>query len=144
MLKQELVNEARTWINTPYKHQGRIKGKSCDCGGLVIGVMSNVLGYDSDTIYGKRYARNFENWKLKEYMDNHDLFIPKQAKDMEIGDVLLCSISIHPSHVGILSDYDERNFGIIHCYTTIGRVVEHRFNSMWLSKVVRIYEINTK
>lgn len=141
MLRQRLVDEARTWINTPYRHQGRIKGKACDCGGLIIGTIVNVLEYDSDYIYGKRYGRSPDNWNLENYLNDHELFINKQMKDLDIGDLVLCSLNFVPMHVGMISDYDNNHFGIIHCYTTIGKVVEHRFNSMWRSKVVNIYKI---
>ena len=34
----DVVKEARTWIGTPFVHQGRTKGLACDCLGLMIGV----------------------------------------------------------------------------------------------------------
>lgn len=33
-----IVAAARSWIGTPYRHQGRLKGVGCDCLGLLIGV----------------------------------------------------------------------------------------------------------
>ncbi len=33
-----VVEEALSWLGTPYRHQGSCKGIGCDCVGLVIGV----------------------------------------------------------------------------------------------------------
>jgi hypothetical protein len=32
------IAQARTWIGTPFHHQGRLKGVGCDCLGLIVGV----------------------------------------------------------------------------------------------------------
>jgi len=42
-LRHDIVNEAITWLNTPYQHQGRIKANTTfkggvDCGGLIIAI----------------------------------------------------------------------------------------------------------
>ncbi len=34
----DVVRTARTWLGTPYHHQGRLKGVGVDCAGLLIGV----------------------------------------------------------------------------------------------------------
>jgi NlpC/P60 family putative phage cell wall peptidase len=39
-----IVAEARSWIGTPYRHQGSLKGIGCDCLGLVRGVWRAVIG----------------------------------------------------------------------------------------------------
>ena len=36
-MRDSIVAEARTWLDTPYLHQGRRKGHGVDCLGLVIG-----------------------------------------------------------------------------------------------------------
>jgi hypothetical protein len=33
-----VVAEARAWVSTPFRHQGRLKGVAVDCVGLIIGV----------------------------------------------------------------------------------------------------------
>lgn len=33
-----MIETARGWIGTPYKHQGQRKGVACDCKGLICGV----------------------------------------------------------------------------------------------------------
>jgi NlpC/P60 family putative phage cell wall peptidase len=36
--REEVVQEAQTWLGTPYHHQGRIKGAGVDCAMLLIEV----------------------------------------------------------------------------------------------------------
>lgn len=39
-----IVEAARGWIGTPYRHQARCKGAGCDCLGLLLGVWREVRG----------------------------------------------------------------------------------------------------
>lgn len=43
-LADRVVATARTWIGTPYRHQGSRKGVGCDCLGLVLGVWREIYG----------------------------------------------------------------------------------------------------
>ncbi|MCO5129839.1 MAG: NlpC/P60 family protein [Xanthobacteraceae bacterium] len=43
-----LVNEARAWIGTPYRHQASVKGVGCDCLGLVRGVWRGLIGREPE------------------------------------------------------------------------------------------------
>lgn len=42
--RQQLVDEARTWLWTPYQHRGRVKGVGVDCGGLIYEVYGKWFG----------------------------------------------------------------------------------------------------
>ena len=37
-----ICQQARTWLGTPFKHQGRVKGVGVDCLGLLIGVAQEL------------------------------------------------------------------------------------------------------
>ena len=39
-----IVETARSWIGTPYRHQASLKGVGCDCLGLVRGVWREIYG----------------------------------------------------------------------------------------------------
>jgi NlpC/P60 family putative phage cell wall peptidase len=39
-----VVQAARLWIGTPYRHQASLKGAGCDCLGLILGVWREVHG----------------------------------------------------------------------------------------------------
>ena len=45
MSVQNLVIEiAKSWLGTPYRHQGSLKGVGCDCLGLVRGIWRELYG----------------------------------------------------------------------------------------------------
>lgn len=43
-----IVAEARSWIGTPYRHQGSVKGAGCDCLGLIRGVWRAIYGSEPE------------------------------------------------------------------------------------------------
>jgi NlpC/P60 family putative phage cell wall peptidase len=45
----QIVQIARTFIGTPYRHQGAAKGAGCDCLGLIRGVWRELYGTDAPT-----------------------------------------------------------------------------------------------
>ncbi len=50
----EILAAARTWLGTPWRHQGRLKDAAVDCGGLILGVGNELRLLDFDTrAYGR-------------------------------------------------------------------------------------------
>lgn len=48
LTRAALVTETRSWIGTPYRHQGSLKGIGCDCLGLVRGVWRVCVGREPE------------------------------------------------------------------------------------------------
>ena len=46
---EKVVNAARGWIGTPYRHQASLKGVGCDCLGLLRGVWRELYGPEPET-----------------------------------------------------------------------------------------------
>lgn len=42
--RRAVLDEAHSWIGTPYRHQASVKGAGCDCLGLVRGVWRALYG----------------------------------------------------------------------------------------------------
>jgi hypothetical protein len=51
LTRMDVVREAREWLNTPFKHQGALKGVACDCIGLIkaIGMQHGLMDYDPNS-----------------------------------------------------------------------------------------------
>lgn len=43
-----VLAEAATWLGTPYRHQGTMKGVGCDCLGLIRGIWRAVYGREPE------------------------------------------------------------------------------------------------
>lgn len=127
---QDIVNEAREWIGTPFHHQGRQKGLGVDCVGLVqqIAVKFNLINYDRRD-YGREPAKGL----LKKELENHLESVDK----LSAGVILLMRFGREPQHVAI---YTEKNT-IIHSYASVGKCVEHRLDDKWKKRIVKMYKI---
>lgn len=143
-IRNEIVLQAREWLGTPFVHQGRLKNEGCDCLGLIMGVASE-LGLKINNIpiseYDeKNYPRVPDGKKLQEKLS--EILFKKEKFNAKAGDIFLMNFGGNPQHMGIFSDYNNSPaLAIIHCYSQVGKVVEHRLNDFWFSKIEQIYSI---
>ncbi len=109
-----MVAEALSWVGTPYRHQGRLKGIGCDCLGLVLGVWRAVYGaaLEQPGPYAPDWAEAGGEERLIAGMRRH--FIEKSQAEMAAGDVLVFRWRPHlpAKHAGILIEYDR----FVHAY----------------------------
>lgn len=146
--RSKVVAEARSWIGTAYLHQAELKGVGVDCGGLIRGV-SVALGLIPENYkqmmpaeihgYGRRPDGDLGR-------DLCDLYWNRIEPDsVQPADLVLCSYGKvgMPHHVGIIADYQGGGLSIIHALGPRGpkRVVEHRFDSVWRSRVIAAYSM---
>lgn len=129
MKRQDIVDEARTWIGTPWHHLGRVKGAGCDCIGLVVGV-ANALGIpveDSDR-YPRHHAGN--QFELEVFRQT-DGVNPRMLKP---GDLILMKFDKESNHIAIVTE-TEPYIKIIHAYAVARKVVEHSFDDTFRQKM---------
>lgn len=131
--KKDIVNLAREYINTPFRHQGRLKGVGVDCAGLCINVMKEL---DYEIIDVKAYDR-IPNGNLFDKIVNANLN-RKDLKDIEEGDFLTFNFDQDPQHIAIVSNVEP--LAIIHAYQKSGKVVEHFADNFWKSRIVAAFE----
>lgn len=129
MTQDELLTYARTLIGTKFRHHGRIPGLALDCAGVVVSIAKEFqLNYEDKTGYGP----NPSNGLLEEALDTQPCLM--RVNDMQPGDVLLMHFGGEPRHLAIYAGET-----IIHGYSDVGQVCEHRFSSLWRAKVTAIY-----
>ena len=129
----DIVDKAREYIGTPYKHQGRLKGVGVDCIGLVICVAKELglSAYDT-TDYGRIPQRDFLLHESRKNM--HEI----SYGDIEPGDVILFEfIKGYPQHFAIYAG----NEYIIHSYESNESVVEHRMCGAWKRRIAGVFRI---
>src|SRR5260370_41141523 len=98
--RNQIIAKTREWLGTPFRHQGRIKGKGVDCAGLVLSVAQELgvaLPYDE---YLKYDAYPTDDTVLRECR--------KQFREIPITDIrpgdILCMRTPVPCHVGMVTD----------------------------------------
>lgn len=131
MIASDVIDAARQMVGTPFRHQGRIPGVALDCAGLVVAV-ARQLGLDPQT--PEDYGRTPANGLLEATLDGEPCLQRIYPVDRQPGDILLMRFSREPQHVAILASDT-----IIHSYSAVGRVVEHRIDAQWESRIVRVY-----
>lgn len=105
-VEKKLVEEAMSWMGTPYRYAGSEKGKGTDCSGLVLRVYEDVAG--------AKLPRNSR--KQAEYCRQ------LKKKDVKAGDLVFFATGKDASvisHVGIMID-DER---FVHASTKKGVII---------------------
>jgi cell wall-associated NlpC family hydrolase len=105
---EAILAAARSWLGTPWRHQGRLKGIGVDCGGLIIGVGRELGLLDFDT---QAYGRIPDGRKLRKICVEH--LLAKPVTDVEPSDVLLMRVTRHPQHLAIVGGRSEP-FSLIH------------------------------
>lgn len=144
---EEIVEVARTWIGTPYHHQGATRQAGCDCLGLVRGVFFDLHAfhpelppaytpawgeYGKDELMLEAAQRNLVQVSVAE--KGHVLPIAQQRWD--VGDVLLfrARIGAVAKHCGIVSGEDM----MIHSYSGIG--VRETNIGVWGSRTAGVFK----
>lgn len=125
--REEVVSEARSWLGTPYRDKGRVRGRAVDCLGVVIGVAKGLgLSEFDTTLYGMVPRRKMMGALLREHMRE----IP--ITEAGPGDIVWIAWHRAPQHLAILTDV-----GMLHAYHdgTEDRVVEHPIDSSHRARI---------
>ena len=87
--RARIVEEARSWIGTPYHHQASLKQVGCDCLGLVRGVWREVYGCEPEAVpaYTPHWAEAGRREQLLEAASRHLELLPVDG--ISAGDLLV-------------------------------------------------------
>jgi len=132
--RSALLEEARSWIGTPYQHQASAKGAGCDCLGLVRGVWRALYGAEPELTpaYTPDWAERQGAETLLQAAQRHLTEVVIAAP----GDVVLFRMDARSpiKHAAILDQDDH----IIHAYW--GRaVVRSRFAPWWRARAAAAF-----
>lgn len=139
---EDLIKDARSWIGTSYKHQGRVKKNlsnlgGCDCLGLIMGLKLKT----KDNFWLKEFDLQDYPKKLSSniMLETLDLYLNRVTNnELQIGNIILIKLGAWPQHLAIVSKL-EPNICIIHSYLQARSVVEQHLSVEWLSSIVAVY-----
>lgn len=117
-MQERVVEIAREWIGTPYRHQASVKGAGTDCLGLIRGVWRTMFGAEPETIPG--YSPDWSEPSGEERLWTAAMrhLVPKDwPHSPEPGDVLLFRMreGSVAKHLGIFS-FSDGVPSVIHAY----------------------------
>lgn len=133
-----VVATARTYLNTPFHHQARLKGVGIDCVGLII-CTAKELGLVPPTFDVKGYPAVPDGHSFMHLVQKYMVEIDRV--DAQQGDVMVMRYDADPQHMAFLSPHRHGNLGIIHAASNEGRVIETRLMFSEYMKFVGTFRI---
>ncbi|QJF51498.1 peptidase [Roseobacter ponti] len=139
-LSDFVVNEARSWVGTPYVHQSSFRGAGTDCLGLLRGIWRARYGAEPEAV--PAYSLDWSETRGEEELWRAALrhLVPKAMGEEAPGDVMLFRMRTGAvaKHLGITGRTDA-NASFIHAYSRFG-VIESPFSLPWRRRVVARFE----
>ena len=137
MSRQLIVQEARRWIGTPYRHQASLMGVGTDCLGLVRGVWRHAYGFDAEKppAYSADWAEASGRETLISAADRHLVRIATESK--QPGDLLLFRFRRHlpAKHAAILATSNT----MVHAVEGAS-AVEVSLSAWWLRRLAAVFQ----
>ena len=119
MQKNQLaVEEALTWLGTPYHHQGRVKGVGVDCATLLCEVYEKVGLMDH--LDPRPYPPDWHMHQLGQRYLEHVLSVCYEVDEPQPGDIVLYHFGKCISHGAIVVEWPT----IIHSYIHQGVILQ--------------------
>lgn len=144
--QQQVVDCARSYLDTPFSHAGRSKGKAMDCVGLPLMIAGDlgVLDTSGLPIHGNMYTAYTPQPVNNIVLDLCRKHLVRVAvPNKQPGDVLVIRIfgstQGTPCHVGIYTGVVNGRPNILHAYTGVGRVCEHPIDPKWERFIVAAF-----
>ena len=135
--RRDIVQAARNWIGTPYRHQGRGRA-GLDCVGLLVEV-ANDMGHPVDA--PTAYSNQPQGWQLLVPCDAQ-LWKPARQDRIIPGDLAVFNgwSPNEPQHFAFIG-HSPHGMTIIHSFSKFARVLEQPWNRLWEKKFHGLYNL---
>jgi NlpC/P60 family putative phage cell wall peptidase len=136
----EIVEKARAWIGTPYRHQASCRGAGTDCLGLLRGIWREVLGPEPEAVpnYTPDWSEPSRSEDMLAAAGRH--LVAVDAAAAAPGDVVVLRMREGgvAKHVGILARAPRGHATLIHAYSGHG-VVESPLTPAWSRRIAGVF-----
>ena len=133
----EAVAEALTWLNTPYHHQGRMKGVGVDCGTLICEVFEKVGLMDH--LDPRPYPMDWHLHQMGQRYLEHVKSVCNEVTDgdPQPGDIVLYHFGHCISHGAIVVEWPT----IIHSYLGTGVILQDGRKGSLAKRIAGFYRM---
>lgn len=128
MTGEDIVREARSWLDVRYAHQGRSR-EGIDCIGLPVCVRRSLGLPDMDVV---GYSRASTGSEMLDYCKAH--MVEVDRSQIQPGD-LLVQMAGTVRHMAIVGDYPFGGLSIIHAWMPNRKVAECRLDDEFMRTV---------
>lgn len=128
MTREEFVFTVRSFLNTPFRHQGRLPGHALDCAGLVV-CAAQACGHAmrDQTGYSAVPHADLFTAAVAEHCDRIE------SVDILPGDLMTFAFTREPQHVAVVTQFDPVR--IAHAWQDVGKVVETDLDDYWARRL---------
>lgn len=128
-LRAALVANARTYVGTRYRHQGRTRAHGLDCLGLLVASAQDFQFDFTLNVEDGSYSMDPDGYYLQERLSQEMIALPSWRAALP-GDVLVMRWHVErpPQHVGIVSSIGPDNLICVHASRHVRQVVETRWD----------------
>jgi cell wall-associated NlpC family hydrolase len=130
-MRAKFITAVRSYIDTPFHHQGRLPQVGLDCAGVIV-CAARECGIAIDDQQG--YARTPANGMLEQAVIAHCDRI--QLVEVVSGDIMLFRFLKEPQHLAVFD-----SGMLIHAYSSVGKVVRNGFDEAWSKRLVSIHRL---
>lgn len=141
--RSQIVDCARTYLNTPFGDKGRVKGKALDCVGLPLMIAEELGLVDiaGEKLHGHTYCSYSSQPSGTIVLDlciKH--LVRKGLSKIQPGDVLVMVVPTQPCHVGIFAGEVDGVPSLIHAYSGgPNKCVEQPIDVRWSRRIVAAF-----
>lgn len=132
LTRNDIIVEARKWIDTRWVHQGRSEA-GIDCAGLLVRVLGD-LGLPVEDMQG--YRRSPDGVLFREHIFRQT----SHADGPAPGCIALFRESKHPTHTGFFAE-QEGKLTLIHAYAPVHKVVEEVYTDQFPLQLISVRNI---
>ncbi|MDR2945986.1 MAG: C40 family peptidase [Candidatus Adiutrix sp.] len=134
--RQRFIDDVKSFVGTPYHHQGRDEN-GLDCAGLLIAALRRQ-GFNPPAPSG--YGKNSLGISLLEHIDRCGLFHKVTAEQRQPGDVLVFAIRREPQHLALLAERPPVGPELmLHSADVIMQVRWVTLGESWLRRLAAVY-----
>jgi cell wall-associated NlpC family hydrolase len=149
--RTQVVTECLSWANTPWVHQGVLKGLGADCEGYIEGVLVNAAVEKAADVARNWRRREDGSLMLKmlaEHLDfvtgNSGREAPDMSKALPADIIAFCDERVSqpdvPRHLGFLTK--RRADGTLYVsHASEHGVVNHRMDARWQKRIHSVWSI---
>ncbi|WP_207000753.1 hypothetical protein [Trinickia mobilis] len=134
--RDEVIDIARTWLRTPYRHEGRVKGAGVDCAMLLCEVYheAGLIPYIDPRPYPQDWALHRSKERYLGWVEKfgHEVAVPQR------GDLALYRFGRCYSHGVIVIDWPGE---IIHSYRDLGVLLDRGDAGYLMDRQVRFFTL---
>jgi hypothetical protein len=128
----DVRSAALSWLGVPFAHQGRSRELGVDCAGLILRV-AQELGLLPAGLDVNGYRR-YPDGTMRGYCDT----MLEAESALHRAHLALIRFAIEPQHLALLVPRGD-GWSLVHALERSGRVVQHRLDATWRSRIVQLY-----